>query len=99
MILLIFVVLLLTVCLLAAAFCFIRIMKSNQKELLGQMDAIKSERDALSEMIDSGTLFACLPDGERFVYYYSDLGDWENVGDFMVLMSFMYGQRKPFDER
>ena len=45
-----------------------------------------------------GTLLACLPDDERFVYYSFDLGDWENVADFMVLLSFMYGQRIPFDE-
>lgn len=56
LILLIFGILLLATCLLAVAFFFIRRMKSNHKELLGQMDAIKSERDALSEMIGSGTL-------------------------------------------
>lgn len=55
-ILLVLGVLLLTACLLAAAFRFIRRMKSNHKELLARMDEIKSERDALSEMIDSGTL-------------------------------------------
>lgn len=46
-----------------------------------------------------GTLLACLPDDERFVYFYSDLGDSQNVADFMVLLSFMYGRRRPFDER
>ena len=56
MILLIFGILLLASLLLAIAFCFIRRMKSNHDELLVQMDAVKSERDALSEMIDSGTL-------------------------------------------
>lgn len=46
-----------------------------------------------------GTLLACLPDDEGFVYYYSDLGDLGNVADFMIFLSFKYGRRKPFDER